>query len=426
MQALKSPRPGGAEHGALAVPNAPGAAPLAPHHRSVWDLVLVVDISASMVAWYPTVDAFARKAHELSLFTDVHTVRLYSQANGGPDATVDNAAAQRANLHTPDGGGRRKVVFVITDGVGHAWSYGSLWPRLNAWGRHHTLAILHVLPHQEWTRTGVSTRRLKLRSPHPGSPNSEMAHRPEEVDATEKPAEPDEFTDREVVIPVLEMRKRWLQQWSRLVLSNLWVPHQAITVPAQYRSPTHLPHPVESGDDVDAGDRVNSFRGSVSPTAFELATLLAAAPLNRHIMQLVQAELLPESGPEELAALLTSNLLTAVNAPSDTDPHDRITFEFRPQVRQFLLAAGTSPQTLRVVKTVERYLSPHNDAVSGISQRIENRIAAESPAITYDNFPYMQVEYAVLTALSGPHGEAAKGLGARLEQYLYSNGHSAR
>ncbi|WP_374229496.1 hypothetical protein [Streptomyces sp. NEAU-YJ-81] len=90
----------------------------------------------------------------------------------------------------------------------------------------------------------------------------------------------------------------------------------------------------------NAWDRVFRFRAAASPNAFRLASRLAAAPLNIHVMEFVQGIHQPEGSPGDLAEVLLGGLLRKVGT---ADPLDEtgIGYEFHDGVREVLLSAGS-------------------------------------------------------------------------------------
>ena len=102
-----------------------------------------------------------------------------------------------------------------------------------------------------------------------------------------------------------------------------------------------------------AGERLRAFCDrEASPEAAELAGYLAAAPLTLPIMRLVQRAMLPRSGPEHLAEVFLSGLLTqAPGTDAVTDP-DSVLYEFRDDVREQLLGGLTRRESLRVLEVL--------------------------------------------------------------------------
>ncbi|ARF54056.1 SAV_2336 N-terminal domain-related protein [Streptomyces gilvosporeus] len=407
---------------AFAIPSAPGPVCPPATNPAMRELVLVVDTGLSMSAWYPTVNAFAACACELPIFNDVHIVKLRSQPSSTHSDLLERSTVINLGLGNPTPPHRQKTVFVITDAVGTAWKRGLIWDDLRAWAQHHTVAILHVLPHHDWYLSGIHARPHQLRAPVPGCPNSALEVSPPEMVPSDVPNAGAEREGRKLLIPVLEIRKRWLDQWVRLMTSRLLVHQQALEIPSVSAAAASVPSPSAAPDAVAVPEQsIAEFRTAASENAFSLAVLLAAAPLNRHIMQLLAAELLPAASPGDLAAVLTSGLLITVdNSAEHSDPHDQVVFDFAPGVRQKLLSLGESTRTRRVAALLDQYLGRDVPAIHGITQRVKSPATASPPEITAETLPYLRVECAVLTALSGasaPHREAAELLRTRIRRF---------
>src|SRR5207249_461086 len=92
-----------------------------------------------------------------------------------------------------------------------------------------------------------------------------------------------------------------------------------------------------------------------SRDAQELARILAGAPLlSWPLISVLQARLLPGTGPSELAEVLVSGLLERAFSPdvqSDTDY-----FRFRPEVGKFLRRGTTAMQEWDTFEAISEYL----------------------------------------------------------------------
>ncbi|MGW3326278.1 SAV_2336 N-terminal domain-related protein [Streptomyces virginiae] len=393
----------------IQLPNAPGTLVQTPHHSSMWDLVLIVDTGASMTAWYPTIDSFFSCAHEVPLFAAVRVVKLHSQGFDPSRTIFDKVALENAGLGV-DG---KKIVFFITDGVGPVWHREEIWHKVREWAQTHPLAILHVQPQQNWSRSALNPRTLTLRSTTSCGPNPTLEQKPTDPESPAGLLTPAPIRPGDVVIPVLELHKRWLDQWCRLQLSRQWVRQQALvltneppTEPAS-ESPTRM------------DERVIKFLASASPDTAQLAGHLAAAPLNRHIMQLIGGRLMPSVGPGDLAEILSSGLIRVTDtAGPDDAPHDRVTLDFEPGVREALLAREGWEKCQAVAEVVEKYLSPSVKELLGLARRIEFRTPPDALVVTEKNLPFVAVERVVLQALPFMAGnEALRQMGNKIDSF---------
>ncbi|MEU2389491.1 SAV_2336 N-terminal domain-related protein [Streptomyces sp. NPDC007369] len=401
--------------GTLHVPNAPGTPRASASRSSPWDLVLVVDTGASMTAWFPTIDSFVACTREVPLFAAVQVVKLHSQGFDPDRSVFDKAALENAGLNT----GRKKVVFLITDGVGPTWKRPEVWEQIKEWARSHPVAILHVQPHENWPRSALRTHTLTLRSSEVGGANSTLELKPAGQEPPAALFAPVPVDPGDVIVPVLELRKRWLDQWCRLLVSHQWVRQQALVVGRELVPEipaTAIPDQRAPG--ADAETRVIEFLASASKETAQLAGYLAAAPLNRHIMQLVGGQLLPAAGPGDLSEILSSGLVRVTDDPDDA-PYDQITFDFEPGVRNALLAREGWEKSQAVATLIEDYLSPAVQAVKGLAQRIEFRTPPDALVVTYENLPFVMVERTVLQAMPLVAGsEALRQMGRKIDLFV--------
>ena len=404
------------------LPNLPGASPYPRARPPAWDLVLIIDTGASMAAWYDSIKAFVESAYKLAHFAHIPVISLHSQGFDPLRPVFDATEVGRAGIGDET---RKKIILVITDAVGPAWEGEPLKSRLAGWAAVHPLAVLHVAPHPHWSRSALATRPLNLRSPELGGPNTTFEVQTPDDAALDAlvPVEP--VPADSVVIPVLELSKRWIEQWCRLLNSSKWVSQQAIVVTpdgdtgevpdgvmradaARVTQP-RVPGPrQEACAEPTAEERVVEFLGKALGDTCELTVLLAAAPLNRHIMQLIAYHLMPQTGPEHLAEILSSGLLQVVNTndPRST-PYHRIVFDFLPGVRMQLLSRQRDGRRdcYEVAQLIDRYLSPAVPEVEGLAVRIRQLTPPDSVDVTYENLHFLEVERDIFHARI-PHARA--------------------
>ncbi|MER5381765.1 SAV_2336 N-terminal domain-related protein [Streptomyces sp. NPDC002688] len=410
-------------HNSFELPGEPGQPPNGTNGNTpTRELILLVDTGSSMPAWYSTIDGLRACAMALESFIEVRIRKLDPPVPDEPE--LNPAAWQDLDLHLPAHPHHRKIVFVVTDGVGALWRRGLLWDELQLWAQHHTVAILNVLAHGSWRRSALSTRACQLKAPEPVCANSELVEvhtqDPASADRSTGPASTASSSPAVLPIPVLELHREWLGKWVHLMTSTLPVQQHVLELGNQQLPP--LIHKPAAGADDAATRMVASFRTASLPSAFELAVTLAATPLNRHVMQTIAAEMLPWSTPHDLSAILTSGLL--INRDSELiqrDPFDEAVFDFSPGVRQTLLAQGDVSKTLEVVRLLDQHLGPHVNAIKGITERLHNPSAARFPDITDETLPYLRIERDVLATFAmtadSPHRQASENLSNRIGAY---------
>ncbi|MCI2415858.1 FxSxx-COOH system tetratricopeptide repeat protein [Saccharopolyspora sp. K220] len=184
----------------------------------------------------------------------------------------------------------------------------------------------------------------------------------------------------------------------------------------------HLPEPAE--DETSARDdddvigspqrRVMKFRSSASPPAFRLATLLAAVPVSVPVARLIQAELVPDSGPAHVAEVFTSGLLRVDNS-TDVAGWETARFDFDQPIREVLLSGARRSETAHVVRVVADALADRVAGVSQLRDALDAPDATPIPRLSQET----EIERALMRALSGPYLVRA----GRLDELLH---HSSR
>jgi tetratricopeptide (TPR) repeat protein len=356
------------------------------------DLTLVVDAGPSMALWTSTVTAFLSQLQQIGAF---HTIQLrlldtraaHPTLHGG---TLATPARGPAELVDPSG---RRIMLVLTDGVAEAWRRNLVSPMLAMWGASMPVAVVHVLPQRLWRRQGLDLHRAQLEVAGRLRPNRRWR-----VELPDAWLEPDGGVPPGTVpVPVLELGPRWLGWWARLITGGHdGTPAMVLLAgagrPGRERSPAR---------DESGRQRVHRFVSLASPAAVRLATLLAAVPVNLEVARLVQDELVPESGPDHLAEVLTSGLLRPAGDGSRT--WDTVVFDFGEAVRDVLLSGARRSDTANVLRLVTERFGDRNRALRHLRAALADPDATPDPTITPDNAYYVMLERTVMRALSGPY-----------------------
>ncbi|MEU7384276.1 FxSxx-COOH system tetratricopeptide repeat protein [Streptomyces sp. NPDC042207] len=383
-------------------------------------VLLVVDDHVSMRVWEETIGRLADGLARQERLGGMTTARLLSS---------DDTEPARIRLdHLPPGTTRHRVVLVLTDGLAAGWRAGAVLPLLRELGRSEPLAVLHLLPQRLWFRTGLDVHRMRLSATHPWAPNDSLRW-----ELRTSPLEPVEDAGARagvVPVPVLEATERSLSCWVDLVAGRGSGATEMSGVRARdwKRRPDAaraLPwlHGVPDPDSaVPARERVSDFRAAASPTAFALATRLAAAPLTLPVMAALTASV-PGAGPAHLTELLMSGLVRP--ASGDAERAADVAFSFGPDNRQELLALSRRRDTVRVLHDVRALIAPEGTEPvrPGDGDPPE---AGVVPRVTPHNVAFLRVELAALRALSGRFLPQAERLARALREYDRENTVSLR
>ncbi|GGV44668.1 cytochrome c [Streptomyces longisporoflavus] len=364
------------------------------------EAVLVIDDHLTMKVWDQAVGDLVDELNRQGDFARVRVLRLRGTdetdpARLGPEEPLGSA------------GDVRRVILVLTDGLAAGWRSGAVMPLLRAWGRGGPVAVVHVLPQQLWFRTGLDVCRVRLRAARAWAANKELDWELREAPVeTHDPQEPEPEADA-VLVPVLALTNRWAEVWTQLVTGPepRWLEMSAIRAREWKRRPDaaralpwtdDVPDPLST---VPAAERVSDFRAGASPTAFTLATRLAAVPLSLPLIRKVLATT-PGAGPVHASELLMSGLVRPSGARGE-DIAD-VAFSFAPDIREELLALGRRSDTARILHDVRALLaSDGTEAAALLPSPSEPLDTLAMPRVNSRNIGFLRVELAALRALSG-------------------------
>ncbi|MBI0300343.1 ATP/GTP-binding protein, partial [Streptomyces sp. PRKS01-29] len=356
---------------------------LVPVRERWMDAVLVVDCGSSMVVWRRTAAHLVTVLHRTGAFRDVRVHRV--------DTDHPLSAEDRSPVEGMPPRGKRTVL-VLTDGIGAAWADESAQRALAGWARHASVAVIHVLHQGRWHHTGVAPERVRVRLPEPGAPNG-----------TWRRADGGSWPGGAPPVPVLELDARWMANWARLVARPSARGDDTMALlpgaPAEHWDPEPEP---------SAWDRVFRFRATASPSAFRLASRLAAAPLNIPVMEFVQGIHHPEGSPGDLAEVLLGGLLRKVGA---ADPLDEtgIGYEFHDGVRELLLSAGMRDESLYILGSVLDRLGRRWKPLLMLRDLLNHPSGSVGDLPRTERLlPYIRLQEQVYQALSGPYLEGAR------------------
>ncbi|MEV0676149.1 FxSxx-COOH system tetratricopeptide repeat protein [Actinosynnema sp. NPDC050436] len=374
------------------------------------EVVLVVDQAGLMPVWQQTTREFRDLLARQGAFRDVRlyhadfSVRTPAELVLRPE-TADRAGARPLGWHRLVDPTGRRLVLVMTDAVGEAWYSGAAERVLWHWGQRMPVAVVHMLDQRLWHWGGLATRRVRLSAPAPGAANAQLRIRPAEPGF----AFPDSAAGGATPVPVLELSGDWFAGWARLlgVPGAAWVETTAAMAHPVDGDPPPEPPEVAEEAGGSARARVLGFRTVASAAAFQLAGLLAAAPLDLPTMKLVQRVLLPKTGLSVLAEVLLGGLMTR----SDDDGPPDVFYDFHVGVREELLAGSHRADTVRVARLVADHADPGATALHNLAAAID-RPDTELPEISPENLRHIRVQEAVFRALSGPYLPRAKRLAA--------------
>jgi hypothetical protein len=367
-------------------------------HERWLDLTLVLDGGQSMGLWEPQVAAFRALIEQLGAFRTIQVRRLDTAAPGEPVLRGASASASaRDPAEVLDSSGRR-VLLLLTDGVGEAWRNNALLPVLASWGQRMPVGVLHLLPQHMWARCGMTLHTAELDVSTPLRPNGRWS-----FGLTDAWIEPDPAAltrPGTVPVPVLELQPRWLSWWARLVTGGHHARTTGSVLLAREDTPGHATAP---DTPLNATELVRRFRSLASPPALRLATLLAALPAHLDVAHLIQRLFVPDGRTEHLSELLLSDLLYPPQPQGDGSIRNAGVFVFPEAVRQLLLNGARRSETISVVRVAAAHFGDRIPVLGHLRDAIADPHNTPDPVLTQENEADVALESALMCALSGPY-----------------------
>ncbi|MGW5705241.1 FxSxx-COOH system tetratricopeptide repeat protein [Amycolatopsis japonica] len=376
--------------------------PVTRSRKERWlDLTLVLDNGPSMALWRPRVSAFVELLRQVGAFRTIQ-VRLLETAKDTEENLVLRGGTPGAPARDPDeilDSSGRRVVLLVTDGVGDAWQKkDALYPMLARWGRKMPVSIVHLLPHWLWGRCGMSPHKARLRVPNAVAPNASW-----KCDLADAWLEPGSKVPAHLVpVPVLELRPTSLGWWAGLMTGGNDESVEGTVVLATERiSQSDFDDPPVT---LSPAERVQRFRSVASPPALRLAQLLAAVPVRLDVAKLVGQEFVPEAGPEHLLELLLSGMMyaPALREGKSTWDTDGV-FAFPEAVRELLLSGARRSETAKVVRVAATHFGDRIRLISHLRDAIADPNNTPDPDLTHESPADVELETALMRALSGPY-----------------------
>ncbi len=383
----------------------PATKPMTEH----WlDLTLVIDSGPSMALWKSTVNAFESMLGQLGTFRSIQR-RLLDTNRPAPEAPILRGGTPEASprrtgeLMDPRG---RRIAMVLTDGVGRTWRSPDVYSIIAKLAGSMPTALVHLLPQRLWRQTGLNVHRARLKPRGRLAPNSRWSLALpdawlDQLDPASLAPAPEQ--DGAVAVPVLELEARWFDRFAHLLLGRD-EPVDAAVLLARKGAGTRNREDEIISDPMSSRDRVKGFLSTASPTAFKLATALAALPVSLETVSRVRAKVFPEVRNEHIAEVLSSLLFEPKPHTHVDSPWDTIMFDVRPGDRKELLSSARRTQTARVIR------------VTAPDSMQRTLAALDAPDSTPDPSPHtataseIAIEQIVMEALSGPYSPRAERL----------------
>ncbi|MEK7989634.1 MAG: SAV_2336 N-terminal domain-related protein, partial [Thiotrichaceae bacterium] len=367
-----------------------------------FDVVLVVDESASMRVWQKTMNEWYSLLQRHAAFRHIRRfafryeqpikdsqdkqlkVRLYSGSR----------VCQTKELIDPHG---RQVILIASDCASPAWYSGEIAAYFDTWGKTNPVAIVQMLPQRLWTNCGLGeTMRTYLHAAAPSLPNTKWVIDDDWI----------EHQPNGMKMPVITLEPESLQFWARSLMgkADAWISGVVFQTAAEQKAFVEgiSSEQKQVARSVTAEQRLQRFYALASPMAQELAEYLAAAPLCLDVMRLVQRVMLPQSRQVHLAEIFLSGLIKR------SEQHEYIEYEFHDGVRDLLLESALLPDSVDVLKAVSKYLAQRWGYPLDFQAVLANPNAFEGIPIEDQHCKFAEISGKVLEQLGGEYSNLAK------------------
>ncbi|ERT08668.1 formylglycine-generating sulfatase enzyme family protein [Lyngbya aestuarii BL J] len=366
------------------------------------DLELVVEESRSAFIWKETVGELQQLFETHGAFRNVRVWSLF-----GSDAQPQLVRRHRSGkprqcqhshreLIHPN---QRGAVILVSDCTSTVWQNASIHKWLKTWSEHGPTTVLQLFPEWLWDSTQLGTgRQLFGTAIAPGVANPRLI-------LENLPAWIPVDGQNALVLPVIRPEPELLNNWCRVVSgsSNARIPTFLFDlefVREQYQSQSTE---VEDQREYSAKTQVSRFLATASVTAQRLAGMMAAAPVNLSVVNLIRKTLLPEATPVHVAEVYMGGLLT----PTDSNGTEPV-YDFLPGVRQALNEAMGRNETTAVLDAISSYIAKEIDRPIRSFRALLALLPDYEEGEREKILPFAEVAVEVLENMGGEYAEFAR------------------
>jgi formylglycine-generating enzyme required for sulfatase activity len=326
--------------------------PVLQPKQELWlEVALIFDQSPSMCLWGRFWQDLRQLLCRYGQFRDVRLWELQYQTPG----TV-NLCSRSGTCHNPRElltGDRRRLIVIVSDCVASPWHDGRMRDLIEIWAETLPTVLFQVFPEQLWHRTALARAiAVELQGQQPGLPSNGL------IPTTRSYWDQERLQHIQAVVPIVPIvtiEPDSLSDLARVVAGNRQARISGIAWGASIATRSSTQSLVSQ-----KRDRVDTFLLTASPTARELAALLAAAPvITLPIVRLIQQAMLPESNSAHVAEVFMSGLLKVSNGHKPTFKNaEQILYHLADDsVRHRLLAGWPSIDRLIVIERVSNYVA---------------------------------------------------------------------
>ena len=372
------------------------------------DLALVIDDSASMLMWRHTIAELQHFLSSYGVFRDVRVWRLGTDKAekvciyAGATAS-DRNGSPRSPSELIEANGRG-LVLVVSDCIAPIWRNGAIATALQVWSRSGMVAILQMLPDWLWGRTalgrGVAAQFSALAA---GIPNYQLT-------TTTVSTWYDIDLATSIKIPVVTLEPEKFTAWAEMLAGKGGAWSAGIVFEPELFAGQEVAIEFDGASELDAEDRVQSFRLTASPIARRLAGLLAAAPvISLPIVRILQSKVLTQSQPVHVAEVFLGGLLKPLSEITAKTNPNYVQYDFIEGVRDLLLESVPSSEIVNIVAVVSEFVAKRlGISLEDFGAVIRNPRQVENTERVNQTRPFAILTAKILKRLGGEYAHFAE------------------
>jgi formylglycine-generating enzyme required for sulfatase activity len=399
-----------------------------PNPERWLELDLVVEDSKTTVIWERAIAELNHLVEYQGAFRAVRTWRLSGQAGkvqlfprwreGSAQAMGESASHPRP--HTPreliDPTGRR-LVWLVTDCTSTLWRQDLIYKTLLDWAKGQPIAIVQMFPERLWTRTALRDgHRVRLGALAPGLPSAQL-----EIEGLPQRLERRRTVDL-VTVPIVTLEAGSLLHWARVAAGcgDSRTPGRTFDLDfirrqAEQGGTARTVRTARATPQRTAAERVALFRATASQPARQLADLMAAAPVNLPVIDLLREAFRGDFEQEIQQSDVAEVLLSGLLRRCDTDEDAVCRYEFwgdgsvnpAERVRDLLLGDASISKSIEVLNGVSAWICRRLDSPSTSFQALLAELPTSKADLRAAALPLATVGLGVLRRLGGEYAEWA-------------------
>jgi formylglycine-generating enzyme required for sulfatase activity len=387
------------------------------------ELDLVVEDSKTTVIWERAIAELNHLAEYQGAFRSVRTWRLSSAAGKVQlfprwRDGAGNPGASPPRPHTPgeliDPTGRR-LIWLVTDCTSLLWQQDVIYETMLNWAKTQPIAIVQMFPEEFWSRTSLRNGNIvRLSALAPGLPTGQL-----EIEGLPPRLERRSRTADLVTVPIVTLDADSLRTWARVAtgLGDSRVPgrtfDRAFIRKQLERSGDRKPSVSQQRS---AEERVALFRVMASPTAQQLANLMAATAVSLPVIDLLREAFREDFAEEVQQSHVAEVLLSGLLRRCDGEEEKICRYEFfgddAPEpinrVRDLLLGDASIRKTIEVMNVLSEAISRKLDSPVKSFQALLDNLQSSESELRDAALPFATVGLGVLRRLGGEYAELAQ------------------